>query len=116
MEIPFETFAEFLGWLFGPTIGGFGILVWFASWALEDFKFWQNLSSKIRSLVFYVGSILIGIGAYLLSQNKELVAAISPYFNIILSATAVWLSSQVVHKVDKLIDKTEPEQPIEPLG
>ena len=114
MEVPFETFADFLNWLFGPSIGGFSILIWFVSWALEDFQAWHDLPSKIRSLVFYIGSILIGVGAYLLSQNEQVVLAIEPYFKIVLSATVVWLSSQVAHKADKsiiIIEDIEEEEP-----
>lgn len=114
MEVPFETFAEFLNWIFGPSVGGFAILVWFASWVLEDFQWWHNLSSKVRSLVFYIGSILLGVGAYLLSQNEQIVIAIEPYFRIILSATVVWLSSQIAHKADNTtIEIVEFEEVIE---
>lgn len=114
MEVPFETFAEFLQWLFSPSMGGFVILTWFASWALEDFAWWNELKPKIRSIIFYVGSIIIGVGAFLLSKNESLVAAIDPYFKIILAATSVWLSTQVVHKIDKAItvEKEEQEQPL----
>ena len=101
MEVPFETFAGFLNWLFGPSMGGFTILTWFASWVLEDLAWWQKLASKVRSVIFYAGSIALGIGAYLLLQNEEIVAAIDPYFKIVLSATTIWLASQVAHRVDK---------------
>lgn len=115
MEVPFEGFAGFLNWLFGPTMGGFVILTWFASWALEDLAWWQGLTSKTRSLIFYLGSIAIGVGAFFLLQNEQLVATIEPYFQIIVAATGVWLSSQVVHKVNKALTP-ETEEPQEPLG
>lgn len=101
MELPFESFSEFLGWLFGPSMGGLVILMWFASWALEDVAWWHNLTPKTRSIIFYLSSIVIGIGAYLLLQNEAVVQAIEPYFRIVLAATVVWLSTQVAHKVDK---------------
>lgn len=115
MEVPFETFSEFLNWLFSPSMGGFAILTWFASWALEDAKWWHELSSKVRSIIFYAISVVIGIGAYLLVQNEALVTAVDPYFKILLAATSVWLSTQIVHKIDKAVTPEE-ETPDEPFG
>lgn len=119
MTVPFETFGDFLSWIFSPSAGGLVIVMWFISWTLEKAEFWANLNSKLKLVITYVASILLGIGAYLLSENEALVTAIEPYFKVVLSVTVAWLATQVAHENNpaRVIEyEIIEEEDIEPVG
>jgi hypothetical protein len=100
MNIPFENLSEFLAWLSGPTAGGLVVVMWFVSWLLEKNSWWHSLQSKTRSAIIWGASVLIGVGAFVLAQNPELVATIDPYFKVVLYVTVAWLATQVAHNKD----------------
>ncbi len=93
-----ENFADLLQALQGPL--AVGVVVWAASWGMEEFKFWQALAPKSKSLIVLGFSILLGIGAVWFSGHPEWVAAAEPYIKSVLGVCGAWLGSQVFHRND----------------
>jgi multisubunit Na+/H+ antiporter MnhG subunit len=100
MQLPFKDFATFLAWVTGPDAGGFVIIAWGLSWGLDRFDFWNKMESKTKSLLILLTSALFGCTAITLAQYPAIVAAIDPYFKVILSCVVMWLTTQVSHKND----------------
>jgi len=93
-----ETFSDLLQALQGPL--AVGVFVWFASWGMEEFAFWQALSSKGKSLVVLAFSVLLGVGAVWFSGHPAWVEAAAPYVKAVLAICGSWLGSQVIHRKD----------------
>lgn len=93
------SFDEMLVALQGP--GAVALLVWFASWALDDVAGWQALPAKVKSLSILGLAIVLGIGSVWFSGHPAWVAAAEPYIKSVLAVCAAWLALQVAHKADK---------------
>ena len=93
------SFEELIVSLQGP--GAVALLVWFASWALDDIAGWQALAPKVKSLIILGVAIVFGVGAVWFGGHPEWVAAAEPYVKAVLAVCAAWLASQVAHKADK---------------
>lgn len=96
-------FADLLNWLSSADGGAFIIVTWAVSWALEEAAWWHALTSKTRSLAVLGVSIVLALGATVLQQNPELVAAIEPYFVPVYYTVGAWLATQAAHKGYKLL-------------
>jgi hypothetical protein len=99
-QLPFSDFGSFLAWVTGPDAGGFVIIAWGLSWGLDRFDFWNKMESKTKSLLILLASALFGCTAITLAQYPAIVAAIDPYFKVVLSCVVMWLTTQVSHKND----------------
>lgn len=67
------------------------------SWFAEELPFWQKLSSKLKSIIMFVLSAGVGIGALLLMQDNELVNTLAPYIRVILAIGGSWYVNQKAH-------------------
>jgi hypothetical protein len=93
-----ETFADLLQALQGPL--AVGVFVWFASWGMEEFAFWQALSGKAKSLIVLGFSVLLGVGSVWFSGHPAWVETAAPYVKAVLAICGAWLGTQVVHRND----------------
>jgi len=89
-----------LAWLTGADAGAFLVVTWLASWGLEEFAFWQKLSSKARQLIILLLAAALGAGAQWLADNPATVAALQPYVQPAIYAAIAWLGSQVAHRLN----------------
>jgi len=95
------SFSDFLKWLTSPDGGALLVIMWFVSWGLEEFGWWQKLASKVKALVILAAAIVLGaLGVWAQSWPAMVLAAIEPYFKVVTYIVIIWLGSQVVHKVD----------------
>lgn len=99
------TLNDVLAWLTSADQGSFLVVSWFVSWALEEVKWWQDLSGKVKSLAVLGLSILLGVAAQFLALQPDLVAAIEPWFQPVLYAVLAWLATQTVHIAGKKFRK-----------
>lgn len=70
------------------------------SWLVEEFPFWQKLSSKVKSIIMFVLSTAVGIGALILMQNDEIVKMLDPYIRVILAIGGSWFVNQRAHVIN----------------
>lgn len=86
-----------LVWLMG------GGCIMAASWLLERFGWYQALASKIKELVFFLVSLVLGIGAYLVTVYVPAtsIEAMTPYFAIIAMVFSYVFLGKGFHLVDR---------------
>lgn len=89
-----ENLGEFFTWL--GTAGAFATIM---ALVLERVPNWDNLSSEAKSIVSLVVAALLGMASYALVRwvPAGVVEGLEPYYQVILSAVAVWLGSQYAH-------------------
>jgi hypothetical protein len=93
------TIQEVLRWLAGA--GAVTVVSWFASWFLEQYDWWGNLKSQIKSLIILAVALLLGLGAtWMLSLPPETLAPYLPYMSGAVLIVTAWLGSQVAHRLD----------------
>ena len=97
------TLSDFLFWLAG---GGGAIIV--CSFVFERLEFFQKLGSEQKRMVMFGACIAISLGAFAVQQfvAPNILAAIAPYFAILVSTFTSLFVSQKFHESDK-VDTTE---------
>jgi ABC-type transport system involved in cytochrome c biogenesis permease subunit len=92
------TFSDLLSWLMG--VGAIIVTNWFASWVLEEIPQWHTLPSKFRQITMYVLAGVLAIGAYLITQNEQIVTLLAPYVKILLGLAATYTTGQYFHSIN----------------
>ena len=99
-----NVFVEILDWLTSVEGGAFIVVSWGLSWALEGITWWDGLTSKLRSLIILVVSILLGLLTVWFKTMPGVLATVEPYANTVVYIVLAWLATQVAHKGDKLVE------------
>lgn len=95
------TLKDLLAWLSGA--GALVLVSWFASWALEGWSAWQQLESRVKSVVILGLAVVIGGAATWASGlPAETLAAVEVYAKPVLLIIGAWLATQVAHRVNNL--------------
>ena len=97
-----NSLSALLTWLTGADAGAFVLVSGAVALFLEDVDKWNALQSKIRFLIILGASALLGVGASFLAQYPDVVLAIEPYFRPVMYTVLAWLSTQTLHKLDKV--------------
>ena len=94
----FESLPEFMIWL-GT---GAGAAVAF-SFLAELFPAWHKLEADAKKVVSSIGSVLIALLAFFGLQYipADVIAAIDPYFKVIVGVLGVHFSGQLYHQITK---------------
>lgn len=75
--------------------GGAPILVGMVfSYVAENVPAWHKLPKWIKFVAPVIVAVLLGLGANYLLLNSDIIAAISPYWAIILSIIVAWFGTQ----------------------
>jgi hypothetical protein len=102
------TIDELLKWVVGG--GSFIIANWFASWFLEEFAFWKELQSKVKTAIIFVIALSMGVGASYLSLHQDIYASIAPVVNPVLLMATGWIVLQYAHRKNpKRIEEEQKE-------
>ena len=92
-----------LTWLVSPDGGSFIIVAVFASVFAERVPAWHKLDSTLKAVVMIVLATLLGAGAHALLQHPDVVAAISPYYQVFAYSVLAYLATQGTHVVDRFL-------------
>ena len=67
---------------------------------LDNIPEFVALSGQVKSLLVLALSIVLGIVAYIISNNvsPDLLAKIQPYYSIVFVMVSAWLSGQIAHQ------------------
>lgn len=79
-------------WIAG--IGAPMIIAYLFSWLVENWKAWSTFPREVKFIVPMVLSVLLSIGAKYLLGFPDIIAKISPYFTMIMTAILTYLASQ----------------------
>ena len=99
------NFTDLIQWVIGIKGGAFIIVSWAISWALEGWDAWQMLTKKAKSMIILATAVVVGLLFTWLNTQPDIIAAIEPYMNTVIYIVMVWLSTQVAHKVNKIVYK-----------
>ena len=86
---------EFLMYLVGG--GGFVVVNFAISWALEGTQWWADLSSKTKSITILGVAVCVGLGAQWLLLNAQIIDVIAPYAGAVIAIVSAWLTLQTAH-------------------
>jgi hypothetical protein len=92
MQIDYTVFEGVLKFLVG---GGAPVVVTYAlSLLVENWSKWHELPRWLKFLLPMLFSALLAVGAQILSGYADIVAAISPWWTIVVVAVTSYISSQ----------------------
>lgn len=97
-----NDFGSLLSWIVNG--GGMVMLVaWAASWGLEGWDRWQALQSNVKSAIILALSVVLTLfTVWVQALPAETLAQIEPYMNAVVGVVAVWLSTQVAHRLNPM--------------
>ncbi len=99
-ELDPTSFAGVLVWV----IAGPGVVFLvgkFMSLVLENFPGWSNLPTLVKQLVPVVLAAGLGVAAQLLLAQPAVIAAIEPWFKVVMLAVLAWVASQQQYQAGK---------------
>ena len=73
----------------------------FMSLVLENIPSWSTLPTIVKQLVPVVLAALLGVAAQLLLAQPAIIAAIEPWFKIVMLAVLAWVASQQQYQAGK---------------
>lgn len=88
----YTQLTQVLLWIAG--IGAPVIVGYVLAWVVENWKAWSTFPKEVKFLVPMIVSILLSIGAKYLLNFPDIVAQISPYFTMVMTAVLTYLSTQ----------------------
>ncbi len=83
---------------FLKTGGSIVVVNWIISWGLEDLPWWHRMASKTRELISLGLASLVGLLAYQVSIDPNLMEAIKPIASVLISVSGSWYAMQLLHK------------------
>lgn len=89
-----------LGWLTSTDGGAFALVLWGASWGLEELPQWQKLNPKAKSLAILGIASVVAVGAAVLQAYPDVVAWLDPFLTPVYYVVLAWLATQTVHKLN----------------
>jgi len=86
-------------WLCG--LGGPAVVLYAVSLLAENWKGWVNLPTWVKKLVPPLLAVLIAVGANILTGYTDIIAAIAPWWQIVISTMLAYLASQKAYMSTK---------------
>jgi hypothetical protein len=86
------NFGQVLLWIAG--IGAPAIVAYVLSWVVENWKLWSTFPKEVKFLAPMIVSVLLALGADQLLHYPDVIAAIQPWFQVVMSAVLAYLASQ----------------------
>jgi chromate transport protein ChrA len=84
--------GQVLLWLTG--VGSPAVVMYILSWVVENWKGWINLPKDVKFLLPMIVSVLLSVGASQLLKYPDVIASISPWFQVMMTSILAYLFSQ----------------------
>ena len=84
--------GQVLLWLTG--VGSPAVVMYILSWVVENWKGWINLPKDVKFLLPMIVSVLLSVGASQLLKYPDVIASISPWFQVTMTSVLAYLFSQ----------------------